>query len=191
MTERKKMDSLNLTAPVSEHYQKFFLRFNDINTLPVAEWNSTHLIAYICKKYEEHYGIKYSFKFNHPAPSRSYEIYQIKKIANMLTANPVNLKDYIDWVFKEKVVQKKRRLTSLGLFSHQEIINEYKFKFLVTNKVRRSDQLPDAVQELCLRHEYPITTYAELAFLKKAGAPALLEELTLSGFNIEILDKIA
>jgi hypothetical protein len=196
MAERKlHLEDPSLQDSVSKHYQKFFDKFADIDTVPVEEWRPVHIIGYLCKKYEEYYGFKYSFKFNNPAPSKSYEVYQINKLANMLSSDPKILKNYLDWVFEQKVIERKKRITSLGYFTHVDIVNEYKFKYLLNKKgtvVGRADQLPAGVKEICARFGFDIGTYAELAFLKKMpDQTPLLNALVQSGFNIDILDKIA
>jgi len=180
---------------VSEHYKKFFAKFAEIETLDVAQWRAVHLIAYICKKYIEHYGVKYSFTFSNPAPSKSYEAYTIKKLANMLTSNPSDLKNYIDWVFSKKIIEKKKRITSLAFFSHQEIVNEFKFKFLIPQDkkggISRTDPLPQSVRDICNSQYIDIFTYGDLAFLTKMeNQENLFEALRKSGFDINILNKV-
>lgn len=190
----KDTQEIKLTEQVSEHYRKFFNKFNEINTLPITDWNNTHLLAYLCKQYESHYGVKYSFKFNNPAPSKSYEVFQMKKMANMLSSQPQILKDYIDWVFKNKIIEKKKRVTSLAYFTHQDIINDYKFKYLLKLNAApaRSDTLPDNVIFICSRHGLDIKTYAELAFAKKMhNKQSLFEELKSANFQVDVLDRIA
>jgi len=180
-----------LTDQVSEHYKKFFNKFSEVDAAPIKEWRVVHLLAYLCKKYEAHYGLKYSFTFNNPAPSKSFEVYQIKKLSNMLSSNPQILKDYIDWVFDKKIIEKKKRITSLGYFTHIDVVNEFKFKFLFNKKqITRTDQLPSNIASICAQHSFTINTYGELAFIKKMpNQDALFDALKIIGFNID-LDKI-
>lgn len=189
-----KKDALpELTDTVSIHYQKFFNRFAEIETLPVPEWKSIHILAFICKRYEQHYGMKYSFKFDSPIPSKSYEIYQVTKLANQISSQPQILKDYIDWFFTTKIIEKKKRITSLGLLTHTDIVNEFKFKFLFSKKeISRADKLPSNIANACTRHGFEIKTYAELAFIKKMpNQERLFEELKSLNFEVDLLDKIA
>lgn len=185
----------SLQDKVSEHYKKFFDKFNDIEHLPPQEWKVVHLLGYLCKKYKDYYGLDYSFRFNNPAPSRSYEVFQIKKLSNMLSSNPEILKNYLDWVFDNKIIEKKKRITSLGYFTHPDIVNEYKFKFLFkkqNSNIVRTDQLPQNVAEICSKYGFDIKTYAELAFIKKMpNQERLFEELKNMNFNTDLLDKIA
>ena len=96
------------------HWEKFFAKFPDINTLDVKDWSATHMIAYFASKYSIHYGIDYTFRFNSTAPGKSYEVYQINKLASMLSAEPVILKDYIDWFFAKKILIKKKKIRFLS-----------------------------------------------------------------------------
>ncbi len=181
-----------LTDQVSDHYKRFFAKFSEADIIPVNEWKTVHLLAFICKKYETYYGLSYTFKFNHPAPSKSFEVYVIKKIANMISSDPQILKDYIDWVFKSKIIEKKKRITSLNYFAHPDIVNDFKFKFLFNKKeISRTDQLPNNIASICARNGFKIKTYGELAFVKRMpNQDTLLTELQSVGFQIDTLDKI-
>ena len=97
----------DLNDAPNPNYQKFFDKFLEIETLETKNWKVPHLIGYFCKKYFETYKVKYKFKFNSPAPSKCFEVFQIKKLASCLTSDPVLLKEYIDWVYKTKVVKAK------------------------------------------------------------------------------------
>lgn len=195
MVKKVQVEQLNLSDSVSETYKKFFNKFAEIETLPLKEWRTNHILAYICKKYEEYYKLKYTFKFNNPAPSKSFEVFQIKKLANMLSSDPEILKNYIDWIFQYKIIEKKKRITSLGYFTHADIVNEYKFKYLFNKKdvvgINRSDQLPENVAILCSTFGFDIRTYGELAFVKKMPNQDKLFQELQSYIDINILDKIA
>lgn len=182
----------SLKDQVSKHYEKFFVKFAEIKVLPITDWKIIHILAYACQKYEDYYGLRYSFRFNHPAPSKSFEVYVIKKLANMLSCDPVILKEYLDWVFTDKIIQRKKRITSLNYFAHPDIINDYKFKFLFNKKeITRADQLPTNIVEICSRYTFNIKTYGELAFIKRMpNQDALFNALKDVGFQIDILEKI-
>src|ERR1700690_3719454 len=110
--DKKENTGGELTDIPNEKYRKFFEKFKEIDTLRVDEWKVVHILSYFCKKYKETYGVDYKFKFNSPAPSKCFEIFQVKKLAYMLTEQPKLLRDYIDWIYLNKVVKAKRRLTS-------------------------------------------------------------------------------
>lgn len=181
-----------LTDQVSEHYKKFFNKFREIDTVSIKEWKVVHLLAYLCRKYEAYYGLKYSFRFNNPTPSKSYEVYQIKKLASMLSSDPQILKNYLDWVFDKKIFEKKKIITSLGYFTHIDIVNDFKFKFLFNKKeILRTDRLEQNIVSICTRHGHHVKTYGDLAFIKRMlNQEDLFSELLNIKFPIDILDKI-
>ena len=144
MTE---IDGNSFEVP-NEKYKKFFNTFNEISTLEPASWKPSHVIGYFCKKYEDHYNTKYKFKFNNPAPSKCFEVFQIKKLGMIMTTNPVLLKEYIDWAFKVKIIQAKRKITSISFLTNEPIVNEYKMNFLFAPKIDRSANLPANIRDI-------------------------------------------
>src|ERR1700722_273844 len=74
--------SISLNEYPSIHWKKFFDKFEDINLFPVGKWDLNNLIAYFCKKYKDYYKLDYTFKFNSTAPSKSYEVFQIRKLSS-------------------------------------------------------------------------------------------------------------
>ena len=127
------------------------------------------------------------------------KFFQVKRLAANLTANPVLLKEYIDWVYLNKVVKAKRRLTSISFMTVEGLVNDYKVNVLLTNKkndnVDRSTILPDKYKTIFQEVGFSISTYGELAFLSQMadmpfeviGAFQKIEEL---GFDKEVLKRI-
>jgi hypothetical protein len=189
----------NLYDPPNNNYKKFFDKFKEIESLPVEEWKVVHIISYFCKKYNQTYNVNYKFKYNSPSPSKCFEVFQIKKLGSMLTANPKLLKEYIDWVFKTKVIEAKRRLTSISFLTVENFVNFYKINILLSGNhnlnIDRSTLLPDNFK-LCFKNAgVEISTYGELAFISQMsdmpfeiiGAFQKIEEM---GFEKEVLSRI-
>jgi hypothetical protein len=180
----------------NNYYRKFFDKFKEINTLEVKEWRPVHLISLFCKLYEENYHVKYQFKFSSKTPSKSFEVFQIKKLATMLTSDPVLLKQYIEWVFRNKIRYAKRRITSISFLTREEIMNEYKINFLLSNKnIDRTTDVPEDIIATFDRYGYPISNYGDLAFLYKIDPkPDKLNyafvSINFNGFDLSVLDKI-
>lgn len=197
--EEKEITGGELNEYPNDQYRKFFEKFPEINTLDIKEWKTVHIISYFCSKYKEIYNKDYQFKFNSPSPSKCFEVFQIKKLASMLTANPALLKKYIDWVFETKVVKAKRRLTSISFMTVEGLVNEYKFNVLLVGKknlnVDRSTPLPDKYKAIFKEANLNISTYGELAFVSQMaempfeiiGAFQKIEE---EGFDKEVLSRI-
>lgn len=191
----KKDIESKLTDLPNENYRKLFEKFKNIETLEVKDWKVNEILGYFCKKYQETYNVNYKFKFNTPAPSKCFEVFQVKRLASNLTSDPVILKDYIDWVYKNKVVKAKRRLTSISFMTVEGIMNEYKFNVLLNSKnnnntISRSTPLPDKYKDIFKDME----TYGDLAFLIQSK---LTDEQTESfnkakelGLDISILSKV-
>lgn len=188
-----------LTDLPNDKYRQFFEKFKEIDTLDVADWKVVHILGYFCKKYYETYNTPYKFKFNSPSPSKCFEVFQVKKLASLLTAQPKLLKDYIDWVYETKVVKAKRKLTSISFMVQEDIINFYKINILLAGKknlnVSRSTSLPDNYRAFFKNAGVDISTYGELAFLSQMsdmsealkGAFQAIED---AGFDKEVLGRI-
>lgn len=198
-TKEKESTGGELTDLPNEQYQKFFDKFAEIDTVDVAQWKPVHILAYFCKKYKDTYQLDYKFKFNSPSPTKCFEVFQVKKLAMGLTANPSLLRDYIDWIYLNKVVKAKRRLTSISFMTAEGVMQEYKMNVLLAGKknlnVDRSTPLPDKYKEVFLRISIAINTYGDLAFISQMDpmsfelAGAMVEIETL-GFDPEVLKRI-
>ena len=189
------MTSLNISKNAPDiFWQKFFAKFSDIDILPTKEWKDVHIIAYFCKKYKTQYNIDYTFKFN-ASPSKCYENYNLKKVVSMLSSDPEILKQYIDWVFEEKVIQRKKRITVIGFLASVDMIAEFKFKYLTNNfAMDRAYPLPDNIKEIVIRSGFTAETYGDLAFLRSmfqdSNLVALWERLESENFDLSVLAKI-
>ncbi len=196
--EDKNLDGGKLTDYPNDQYRKFFEKFTEIETLEVKDWKPTHILAYFCKKYKETYNKDYKFKFNTSAPSKCFEVFQIKKLASILSSKPDFLKSYIDWVFENKVIKAKRKLSSISFITVEAIVNEYKTVFLSVqnnNSIDRSTPLPESYKSILSQANLNLNTYGELAFVYQmsdmpfeiVGALQRLEEI---GFDKEIATRI-
>ena len=94
---------------LSKPYQKWFQQMQEIDTLEVSQWKSVHLVAHMARRYRDFYGIEYTFRMNSTAPGRCYEMYQMGKLTQMITKDPVVLKAYIDWAWAKKVIERKKQ----------------------------------------------------------------------------------
>lgn len=188
----------NLTDLPNEKYKKFFATFDEIETLDVSLWRPSHILGYFCKKYQEQYNTKYQFKFNSPSPLKCFEVFQIKRLAMLLSSNPTILKEYIDWIYQTKVVQAKRKLTSISFMTHEGLVQDYKMNVLLKGKknlnVDRSTQLPEKYREIFQNIGIFITTYGELTFLSHMAQTSEIsdafQKIAELGFDKEVLERI-
>jgi hypothetical protein len=189
------MDNLPTTAP-NKNWENFFAKFQEISTLPTSEWKPPHIVGYFCKKFKDQYNKDYVFKFNNSAPGKSFEVFIIKKICVLMSSDPSILKEYIDWVFLEKISKPRKKIRSISFFSNEEILQEYKMSFLLNKssceKIDRTTNLPDKYKIL---FNNILNTYGDLSFIYKMekipeeyiDGFSKLEEL---GFNFSILDRV-
>jgi hypothetical protein len=184
-----------LTDIPNKKYQKFFETFKEVETLSSEQWKPVHLIGYFAKKYRQQYNVEYKFKLNSPLPSKCFEIFQIKKLSYMMTSKPKLLKEYIDWVFTNKIVKAKKRITSISFLTHEETVNEYKINVLLAgnhnSNIDRFTPLPQNYIEIFLAENITAATYGDLAFVyQMSGMDLLFDKIKLLGFDLEILKKI-
>ena len=190
----------NLNDYPNEKYKKFFDKFSEIKTLNISEWKPLHLISYFVQKYKDQYDVKYQFKFNSPSPVKSFEVFQIKKLAQLLSSNPQIIKEYIDWIFINVVPKAKRRLTSISFLTAESTVNDYKMRVLCVGKkdsgVDRSTSLPDQYAQVFNDCQVHAHTYGDVAFLSQMepmpeNIAVALDGIERLGFDMEILKRIA
>jgi len=199
--KEKENQNLPLNEYPSKAWEKFFARFPETERLDVSAWDTTNVLAYFCTKYKDYYSAEFTFKFNSTAPSKSYEVFQMRKLAQTLSSDPQILKDYIDWWFKVKVPLRKKRIYSLAFLTDQIVINEYKVKHLLAGKsstIDRTTYIPSNYAAIIAKYASNITNYGELAFIKRCidsgngeeKYSQMLTELKNNGMDIAILDRV-
>jgi len=195
--EEKEIIGGELTDAPNVNYQKLFNKFSEIDTLPIPDWKPGHLLGFFCKRYYIQYNTKYKFKFNSPSPSKCFEVFQIKKLASMLSANPKILKEYIDWVYDTKIIAARKKLTSISFLTVEGLVNEYKFKVLLApaKEIDRTTPLSDEYKKIFFDAGVALNTYGDLSFLNHMiDMPAEIVEafnkLEALGFNKSLLKSI-
>jgi hypothetical protein len=196
-------ENISLAEYPTIFWKKFFDRFEEINNpdLLIRDWESVHLIAYFCRRYEEYYKVKYSFRFDAKSPSKSYELFQFRKMGQMLSTDPIILKQYIDYFFETQIIQKQKRITSLAFLTNFSSINQFKFKKMGLGGnqiIERSTVLPREYLSIVNDLGYEYRTYGELSFHQKIveGGQGdqkdqeLLQKLQEKRMDLAILKKV-
>ena len=180
---------MNFQAP-NDNYVKFFKKFNDINTLDIAQWNYVCILAYFCKKYQEKYSIEYKFKYNNTAPSKCFEVFQAKRLGLTLSSNPLIQKEYIDWVYEKIIPNMKRKITSISFLNREDIQKQFKELYFKESEINRSSELSSQVKDLLLHEGYNISTYGELAFFTQTEEFLNIKDKLMLIFDLNILKGI-
>src|ERR1017187_4879873 len=186
------MTNNNLELPTP--YIKFFEQFKDIDTLEVSQWKTPHLLAHIARRYKEYYNIDFTFRMNASAPSKAYECIQIAKLKQMISSDPQIIKNYIDWIFDKKIIERKKRITTLAIFCDVSLINEYKWQ-IIDNQIDRKTPLPKNLLTIAQYIDDTIQSYGDLAFIRQSsdlmpGMKNMFDELQKAGLDIRMLEKI-
>lgn len=180
---------------LSVHWQKFFACAIELDALPVSKWKSAHLVLHFARKYYAYYGIEYTFAFN-GSPSQSSEVKLLGRLSNMLTKDPVILKDYIDWYFETEIVKRKRKINSIAAIAQIKSINDYKFNRLLSIKksnIDRSTLLPPNYIDIISKYGLEIKDYGGLAFLKRMNEKrydTVFDALKVEGLDISTLENV-
>lgn len=190
MTDNQK---INPDLPIP--YQKWFEQFSEIETTEPSKWKSVHLIAYFAKRYVNYYNIEYTFRLNTSAPSKCYEVWQIGKLTQMISKDPQILKSYIDWVFDKKIIERKKRITTLAILTDVDNINFFKWQILQPQNIDRTTQLPPKYTDVVKNYDVNIKTYGELAFAKQMTSQnenymKMFEDLSSANIDLEVLSKV-
>jgi hypothetical protein len=181
-----KLDGGNLGDAPNINYQKFFAKFLEIETLPIKEWNVNCILAYFCKLYKKQYNSDYKFKFNSPAPSKCFEVFQVKKLGQMLSKDPIILKEYIDWVFDTHVLKAKRKLTSISFLNSEPLLKEFKMNYLLANEnINRSTALKPAYIQV-LSEFGDMQSYGDLSFLYQSFKSSSLDKELNNKFELAL-----
>jgi hypothetical protein len=186
---------------LSKPWQKFFRKFAEIETLPNSEWKPVHQLAHFSLRYNKHFGKRFSFSVK-GAPSKCTEIYMFKRLSGMLgTSNQKTLREYIDWVFDQKVIPTNRKIRSIGYFANTNFCNEFNIYLSEKSKIYRHTELPDEYKKVAESLDVPANTFGDLAFAKCAidangdctsmvPYKSLFNELYKIGFEFEMIKDL-
>lgn len=199
----KAVENTDPYAGLNAYWRKFFNKFDDIDdpTFKVSKWKEVHILAYICKRYEQLFNKKFAVTIK-GAPGKSPDIYMVKTIiASLNTSNNNIVKEYIDWVYDTKIVPKKVKFRRIGFFVTSGFANE----FLDTRankrkKMSKSLELPGSYVEIAKDLGITVKTYGDLAFIKMSldrnsddkSSPyyVLISNLELLGLDMQQLKEM-
>lgn len=205
--KKKRKVGINKDGTLSKPWQKFFDKLDAVNhdTIPAYKWDDVHILAYICKRFREHFGHSFSFSLAGP-PSKCPELFCVKRMRFMLLGtggmNPKAMKEYVDWVFDTKIIEKKRPLVSMGYFITPGVCNEFKSFYSAKNKIKRSTPLPSqyiSIAESLGISKDMVSTYGDVAFVKMAidqdpegrtEYKEFMRHIESFGFDSKVLERL-
>jgi hypothetical protein len=101
------------------------------------------LLGYFAEQYKRYYGFSFTFSLNDRGLFNGVEIFCIRKVYAMLGNDALLSKEYIDWIFTNKVSKKNKKITSLSFLTVPDLVQEFKFYRNKARKITRDKPLPE------------------------------------------------
>lgn len=188
-------EDIELSMFPSKAWEKFITEGTKFNDIDVSKWQAKHLLGYWCFKFKQAFNKDYQWKFN-ASPSKCYELFRLNTVCSRLSSKPDILKQYIDWIFDQRVEKDKKVFRSIAFITADDQCQWYREHILfagsMTN-IDRSTALPNDIQSIV--DILGCKTYGDLAFLMKANIQSeamikAINDLKDRTFDFTILDKI-
>lgn len=186
-------------SSLSKPWQKFFQKFEEAETIKASTWKEVHALGYICNRFEKLHEQKFAVTIKN-APTKSPDIYMVKRVMAMLNTTDMRvMKEYIDWVYDNRIVPKKVHFKKIGYFATSEFVNDFLFQRKKAKQISRTMEVPENYKEIASQFGIDINTYGDLAFLKlsvdrgsdKTGTHSvLLGNLEALGLDINQLKEL-
>ena len=201
MSKNIAQDEKFMSLLPSKWWQNFFKKFDEIDEKKVSKWKEVHQLSHFSRRYEDLYGRRYAFSLR-GRPGNCTEIVFIKKIGAMLsTSNQKTIKEYIDWVFDNKIIPKNKKIKKLSFFMVDGFGNEFLAFKENQKRVERSTELPADYLSLIESMGLSAYTYGDLEFIRmsvnqnpddesKLIYRKLLDKLYAVGLDNKLLDNL-
>jgi hypothetical protein len=183
---------------LSKPWQKFLLKLKDVDALETHLWKSCHHLGYIMKRYEKTFQQNFALSFKN-SHTKCPEMIVVGRIfASLSTTNNETIKEYIDWVYENKIIPKKIKFRTLGFFLTPGFANEFSSYWKEKNKIQKSTPIPIHWKQVVDVLKVSAETYGDLAFIKLAlnqdqsREPycKLFKSLQAMGFDEKILNTL-
>jgi hypothetical protein len=184
------------TVP-NKKWGEFLSKASKFAEVEVSAWKMAELIGYFCARYKEAFNKDYQLKLATASPTKAYEVFRLNTCAHRLSSNPVILKDYISWVFDQRVKIDKKTFRSIAFLTADEQLSWYRehvlFAAMGDTNIDRSTVLPPDIKEIV--SSIGCNTFGDLAFIMKSGLDTddikvARQKLAAVGFEFGVLDKI-
>jgi hypothetical protein len=152
----------------NKRWETFFTKLELHSSKEVESWNDYQLLGYFCDVFYQYTGHLFPFTFT-TAPGKCKELFFIKSLKAMLnTESPFPVKEYIDWIFKEKIIPQKTQIRSFALLNHNSNINEFLSKKKASKAVTKNTNIPNEYISVIESYNLSASTYGDLAFILRA-----------------------
>lgn len=149
------------------------------------------LLGLFVSLYKANYGIDFSFSLNERGLFRSAEANQIRKLYHSFDGDAALAAAYIRWVFAKKVVERKRKITSLGFLNVPATLNEFKQQKKKAGQIGRSTMLPPKMSDWLKQNlpDIPLQDFGDLRNLLQHVKKDRIEKTKIIGVLIDKLQK--
>lgn len=112
------------------------------------------LMGFFAKLYNDYYNVEFTFSLHEKGLFHGPEVQHIRKVYRMFDGDILACKAYLEWVFKFKVLERKKKITSLGFLAVPGLINEFKLYQKNLAKITRDTPIPDKIIQW-VKHNMP------------------------------------
>lgn len=182
------------------HWQRFSDKVKLFASKSPSEWSEEEILGYLLDRYSKHFEIEWSLSYSGP-PTKCPEMYIIRRMLTTVgTQKGTIAKQYIDWVFDNEIIPKKKQISSLAYFFNVGLCNQFKANFRKATTITRTTELPHSYINSAISLGITVSTYGDLAFAKQAidcnpedslnQYIELFSVLERDGFDKEILNQL-
>lgn len=124
-------------------WQDFIAKIKEYASHDPQRWRVMSFLSYFVNRYEEMNGVPYIFNPNKNGPNKSKEMKDASRIWKAFDRGRYSaiqdkaekehykeqlvsiLREYVDWTFDEKMKNRKINITSMGLLTNGNVMNEF------------------------------------------------------------------
>lgn len=112
------------------------------------------IVGYFCNLYKKYYDKEYAFSYGSPNPYIDKDFLIARKLLTMFDGEAFEVGLYIKWMFEFHVKNKKKKITSMGFLTIQNLVNDFKLKRKKAKQIKRISPLPKPFIDWCSKN-YP------------------------------------
>jgi Zn ribbon nucleic-acid-binding protein len=121
------------------------------------------LLGFFCDLYKKAYGFDYVLSLSPNGLFRGSEATFIRRLLASFGSDPIQVRDYIVWMFNTQVYNRKKKITSLAFLTVQDLISKYRFQQAKAAEISRNTELPAPMLEWVRQNAPTVLKKAQLA----------------------------